>query len=123
MSSSDSSSPASSTSSLPDVPLPQPKKNKSSSNPKPKSAKSKSAQKSQETVAEEEHDENWPYTPPNGYITLHHIPDAGEFDWDAVEADDDAELWVIRVPDAVGIHHCLILFTSRLIALICIGQT
>ncbi|OBZ75065.1 hypothetical protein A0H81_04875 [Grifola frondosa] len=34
----------------------------------------------------------------------HHV-DSGDFDWDAVENDDNLELWVIRVPEGVKPKH------------------
>lgn len=41
------------------------------------------------------------YEPPKGSVLLTHDVSVGEFDWDAVQNDDDVELWVLRVPEGV----------------------
>ncbi len=48
-------------------------------------------------------DQSWAFQPPEGtkHISTTAGVDNGEFDWDAVEQDEDAELWVLRVPDNV----------------------
>ena len=46
---------------------------------------------------------------PPGYIRLTDVLDSEEFDWDAVKNNDDLELVVLRVPEAVRIY-----FTSRI---------
>lgn len=47
------------------------------------------------------------YQPPAGSVLLKHDIDAGEFDWDSINDDENLELWVIRVPDAVSTHFFL----------------
>ncbi|KAH7102023.1 hypothetical protein BKA62DRAFT_829623 [Auriculariales sp. MPI-PUGE-AT-0066] len=39
------------------------------------------------------------YTPPAGFRSYENITVDDNFDWDAVDADDNLELWLIRVPD------------------------
>ncbi|KAF8955562.1 hypothetical protein BDZ97DRAFT_1856886 [Flammula alnicola] len=47
-------------------------------------------------------DLNWAYAPPPDAVLINgEGVDAGEFDWDAVNNDDDLELWLIRVPESV----------------------
>ncbi|KAI0255233.1 hypothetical protein BJV78DRAFT_1178490 [Lactifluus subvellereus] len=41
------------------------------------------------------------YTPPSGSVPADYDVEFGEFDYDAVKADEDAELWLVRVPTAV----------------------
>ncbi|CAA7260898.1 unnamed protein product [Cyclocybe aegerita] len=51
-------------------------------------------------------DLNWDYQPPAGAVLLNDKDeDAGEFDWDAVNNDDDIELWLIRVPEGIKPKH------------------
>ncbi|KAJ3506952.1 hypothetical protein NLJ89_g6571 [Agrocybe chaxingu] len=51
-------------------------------------------------------DLNWDYKPPAGAVLLNDKDeDAGEFDWDAVNDDDDVELWLIRVPEGIKPKH------------------
>ena len=46
---------------------------------------------------------NWDYTPPKGAVLLDgKEEDAGPFDWDAVNDDENVELWLIRIPEAVS---------------------
>ena len=63
-----------------------------------------------EISSEEENgdDVNEALAPP-GYIRLTDVLDSEEFDWDAVKNNDDLELVVLRVPEAVRIY-----FTSRI---------
>lgn len=51
-------------------------------------------------------DQSWAFQPPAGAraISTNAEVDNGEFDWDAVEQDEDIELWVLRVPDNVRLH-------------------
>jgi hypothetical protein len=45
---------------------------------------------------------NWKYAPPSGAVLVNcKDEDAKEFDWDAINNDDDVELWLIRIPDSV----------------------
>ena len=88
----------------------------SSSSPEPevvtkKSQKGKAKQKKVKIVnPAEEHgrnegeDPNWDYKPPEGYALLKHKNEKGEFDWDAINNDDNLELWIVRVPDGVRDH-------------------
>ena len=43
------------------------------------------------------------YKPPEGYVLMKHTADETEFDWDAINNDDNLELWVVRVPDGVSV--------------------
>ena len=49
-------------------------------------------------------DPHWAYEPPEGAVLLDHTVDAGAFEWDALQDDDDAEVWLIRAPDSVRGH-------------------
>lgn len=79
-------------------PTPQilPKKKKSG-------AKDKGKQKAALVPARSEGvDPHWTYAPPSGSVLVDNTEtDAGGFDWDAVNDNDDVELWLIRIPDAV----------------------
>lgn len=43
------------------------------------------------------------YDPPPGYTLVKKSEDAGEFDWDAITKNENREIWLIRVPDGVGV--------------------
>ena len=43
----------------------------------------------------------WKYEPPADAVLVDHDVDAGGFDWDAVNDNDDVELWLMRVPEGV----------------------
>ena len=43
----------------------------------------------------------WAYKPPKGAVLAPQEGDAEEFDWDALEDDEDLELWIVRVPEGV----------------------
>ncbi|KAF8894840.1 hypothetical protein BD779DRAFT_1382818, partial [Infundibulicybe gibba] len=45
--------------------------------------------------------EYWTYEPPEGAVLLDQHIDAAEFDWDAINASEDFELCLIRIPDSV----------------------
>jgi len=48
-------------------------------------------------------DVNWAYKPPQGAVLIDSKEeDAGQFDWDAVNDDEDVELCLIRIPEAVS---------------------
>jgi len=47
----------------------------------------------------------WDYEPPKGAVLAHHGVDAGEFDYDALKGDENLELWIIRVPNAIKPKH------------------
>lgn len=72
-----------------------------------KTKKSKDKGKQKAVVADgtgknEGTDPDWEYKPPPGSVLLENTVDAGEFDWDAINNDEDVELWLIRVPDSVS---------------------
>ncbi|GBE82795.1 hypothetical protein SCP_0411800 [Sparassis crispa] len=46
-------------------------------------------------------DPDWAFKPPKGAVLMNHGVDSGEFDWDAINDDDNVELWLIRVPDGM----------------------
>lgn len=48
-------------------------------------------------------DPNYNYQPPQGAVSVDLNVDTGEFDWDALNGNDDLELWVIRVPQGVSL--------------------
>ncbi|KAF4604333.1 hypothetical protein EYR40_001512 [Pleurotus pulmonarius] len=39
--------------------------------------------------------------PPNAILLDHESVDFGEFDWDAVESNENCELWLLRIPDSI----------------------
>ncbi|KAF9036886.1 hypothetical protein BJ165DRAFT_1506698 [Panaeolus papilionaceus] len=98
------------------------KKSKSSKSKHPKvtpSSPSKSKSKSNtntntktDTEARfEGTDPNWDYTPPPSAVLIKEDADtldkmdAGEFDWDRINEDEELELWVVRVPEAIKPKH------------------
>jgi len=57
---------------------------------------------------EDSHTSTHSYEPPAGYGPAPFDPadvDFGEFDWDTVKNNDDIELWLIRVPNAIRPKH------------------
>jgi hypothetical protein len=45
---------------------------------------------------------NWEYQPPPGAEPIDSTNEEyGAFDWDAVNEDDDVEIWIMRVPENV----------------------
>jgi len=44
---------------------------------------------------------DWDYVPPEGMILVDHDIDGGDFDWDAVNNDEDYELWLVRAPEGL----------------------
>ncbi|KAI1791508.1 hypothetical protein LXA43DRAFT_418798 [Ganoderma leucocontextum] len=50
-------------------------------------------------------DASLPYKPPEGYVLMKHGAEETEFDWDAINNDDNLELWVLRVPDGLKPKH------------------
>lgn len=90
-----SDSESSSSSSSPSSPSPPPAQ-------RLKSTKhSKKAVTEPVAVAADERD--WSYTPPVGAKLLDHSVDTCTFDWDAVNDDNDLELWLVRVPTGVSL--------------------
>ncbi len=52
-------------------------------------------------------DQNWAYQPPDGSVALDNPQNADTLDWDALEADEDLDIWLIRVPDSVSCLHII----------------
>ncbi len=44
---------------------------------------------------------DWAYKAPQGAVLADHSADAEEFDWEALKANENLELWIIRVPEGV----------------------
>ncbi|RPD59310.1 hypothetical protein L226DRAFT_553723 [Lentinus tigrinus ALCF2SS1-7] len=70
--------------------------------------KSKDKRKKAQAVADvDEHGKNegddldLAYKPPEGFVLMKHKGEEGDFDWDAINDDDNLELWVVRVPDGL----------------------
>lgn len=81
----------------------------SSRSPSPALKQSKSKSKSKDTHGKNEGtDPKWEFQPPPGRFLLEDSSDAGEFDWDNVNNNEDLELVVIRVPNGV----CSVLLAS-----------
>lgn len=95
MSSSESPPPRSSATPPPSIPVP---KNKRSSK-----NKGKKNSEAQDSGKNEGIDLNWAFAPPPGSTLLEEDADAGEFDWDKINDDEDLELCLIRVPDSVSL--------------------
>lgn len=86
---------------------------------KSKKSKDKSSKKSKKAakgadvdvhdleVREGSTESSWAYQPPPGSVLLKHDADSGEFDWDTVKDDEDLEIWVMRVPEGVGLFHVM----------------
>lgn len=56
------------------------------------------------------------YTPPEGAVLINRKDeDAGRFDWDAVNNDEDIELCLIRVPEAVRAKKPFSMFMLKII--------
>lgn len=48
---------------------------------------------------------DWAYKVPEGAKLLDvDEEDLGDFDWDALQANEDLELWIMRVPEGVRVH-------------------
>ena len=78
------------------TPLPAPKKRKSTKD----TGGTKSL--TQDHGKNEGVDLNWAYAPPPDFVPLEEDTDAGEFDWDKINDDEDLELCLIRIPDSVS---------------------
>ena len=50
------------------------------------------------------------HAPPAGTILADYNVEFGEFDWDALKKDGEAELWLVRVP--AGVRLCFPLLTA-----------
>jgi len=94
--------PSSSSSQSSRTPPPQVLGGKTSKSSKEK-AKSKSKAESLQgrSGRNEGTDPTWNYAPPPGAVLINDDVDAGEFDWDMINDNDDLELWLIRVPNNV----------------------
>lgn len=75
----------------------------------PRLTKPKAKKKSKKDKGKEGHGKNEgssahaAYQPPPNAIQLdHESVDYGEFDWDAVESNENCELWLLRIPDSVS---------------------
>nr|GAT56479.1 predicted protein [Mycena chlorophos] len=79
--------------SLPEVPL-------AKNNPS-KAARQAKASTTDAGNRNEGTDPHWAYKPPSGAVLLDSSAELGEFDWDALNADEDNELWLIRLPDGL----------------------
>ncbi|KAF9464532.1 hypothetical protein BDZ94DRAFT_1190812 [Collybia nuda] len=79
---------------------PAPTKKAKKSHLKDKGSK-KSAEQQSGYGKNEGVDPTWAYKPPENFRGLENTTDAGAFDWDMVEGDEDVELWLIRVPESV----------------------
>ncbi|KAJ6630273.1 hypothetical protein B0H10DRAFT_2207957 [Mycena sp. CBHHK59/15] len=44
-------------------------------------------------------DPHWAYRPPRKSVLLDKSAEMGDFDWDALNGNDDLELWLIRIPE------------------------
>lgn len=62
---------------------------------------SKKAGKAKAGPRNEGTDPTWAFKPPPGRVPVDDLGDSGDFDWDTVNNDEDLELCLIRVPDAV----------------------
>ncbi|KIY46443.1 hypothetical protein FISHEDRAFT_66462 [Fistulina hepatica ATCC 64428] len=84
-----------------------------SSPPKQKSKQSASNERRLETdrdstvqiLRNEGDDPNWAYVPPSWASPIDNTSvDVGDFDWSSVNKNDNAELWLIRIPEGVKPH-------------------
>jgi len=110
--SSRSSSPSSSRSSATPPPqiIPEKKKKKSTAT----SGKDKKKEKASAADGAKNEGENlnWAYTPPAGAVLVGKEDiEAGDFDWDRINNDENLELWLIRVPESVSDIYRTIHFT------------
>ncbi|KAF9019761.1 hypothetical protein BDZ89DRAFT_1072784 [Hymenopellis radicata] len=71
---------------------------------KSKSEKAK-GKKKDDGPKNEGDDQNWAYQPPDGAVALDNPKNASLFDWDALEEDEDLDIWLIRVPDSIKPKH------------------
>jgi hypothetical protein len=61
---------------------------------------------------------HWAYEPPSGSVLFDASFEGETFDWDSIKKDDDIELWLIRVPDSVGVRQkCMTLSETSSYAL------
>ncbi|KAI0345036.1 hypothetical protein BDW22DRAFT_1325995 [Trametopsis cervina] len=48
---------------------------------------------------------DWAYKPPPGAVLASPSEDADEFDWEALQDNEDIELWIMRVPEGIKPKH------------------
>lgn len=101
-----------SSSATPPPSIPVPKNKRSSNN------KGKNSSQAQDQGRNEGIDPNWAFAPPSGSTLLEEDVDAGEFDWDKINDDEDLELCLIRVPESVSIRPLSIIKIN-----LCVGET
>jgi hypothetical protein len=69
------------------------------------SARSKKSKSKKSTAADEPRNEgvnpHWAFKPPSDAVLLDHNVDPEDFDWDAINDDEDIELWLVRAPAEV----------------------
>ncbi|KAJ7272803.1 hypothetical protein C8J57DRAFT_1434869 [Mycena rebaudengoi] len=101
MSSASSSSSSSSSSASPE-PEPRPQKKTKTKSKAAEAAKAKkNAERGPAQGKDEGADPHWAYKPPNKSVLLEDAAEVEEFDWDALDKDEDLELWVVRIPEGV----------------------
>ncbi|EGN96400.1 hypothetical protein SERLA73DRAFT_154727 [Serpula lacrymans var. lacrymans S7.3] len=88
---------------IPELDSPQPVQKKTNVKDKLKKKKSSQQISAPGTAVQGKNEgtnPNWAYKPPEGSILLNNGDD-DDLDWDALNKDDNLELWLIRVPDTV----------------------
>ncbi|KAH9914455.1 uncharacterized protein B0H18DRAFT_1045048 [Fomitopsis serialis] len=88
-----------------EVAVQQPKKTTTKAGKKKAIAESSSKPAASAHGKNEGTDPNHAYQSPPGAVPVDLSVDAGEFDWDAVNEDEDVELWLIRVPQGLKAKH------------------
>ncbi|KAI0696550.1 hypothetical protein C8T65DRAFT_832752 [Cerioporus squamosus] len=78
---------------------------KKAKKPKDKQKKGQAAADVGEHGRNEGDDHDLAYKPPEGFVLMKHKNEEGDFDWDAINGDDNLELWVVRVPDGLKPKH------------------
>ncbi len=94
---------------------------KKAKKPKDKQKKAYAAADVGEHAKNEGDDHDLAYRPPEGFVLMKHKNEEGDFDWDAINGDDNLELWVVRVPD--GVRGALLFSSVRQYLPICAAQT
>jgi hypothetical protein len=85
----------------------------SSSSPPPEVPKSRKKAKGKSLVEHSDGERNIPlraYEPPEDYMPIDHDIDAGDFDLDTLNQDDDIELWLVRAPEEVRYFLDILMF-------------
>lgn len=79
-----------------------------------KKAKPKSVRVAPDVQARDEGENpHWKLQPPPNYVLADHSADCGGFDWDAVENDEDVEVWLVRMPSKVCTFWHALLFETE----------